>query len=180
MTKNRHQRYQNTTVLTDRFDRALLYATLVHGGQVRKGTSTPYIAHLLAVAATVLEYGGDEDLAIAVLLHDSVEDQGGKPRLADVRNRFGARVATIVEACWRCPRDVRSSLNSGVKADTSAVHLRARSSNRASSGFGLDRPLTRLHRCLQVRQNSRIGDVVNLLTFDPLWNWAAFKYCRIR
>ena len=99
MTTNRHQRNQNATLLTDRFDRALLYATLVHGGQVRKGTSTPYIAHLLAVAATVLEYGGDEDLAIAALLHDSVEDQGGKPRLDDVRNRFGARVAAIVEAC---------------------------------------------------------------------------------
>jgi (p)ppGpp synthase/HD superfamily hydrolase len=87
------------TVLTDRFDRALLYATHVHGGQVRKGTSTPYVAHLLAVAATVLEYGGDEDLAIAALLHDSVEDQGGKARLNDVRNRFGERVARIVEAC---------------------------------------------------------------------------------
>jgi (p)ppGpp synthase/HD superfamily hydrolase len=70
------------TVLTDRFDRALLYATHVHGGQVRKGTSTPYVAHLLAVAATVLEYGGDEDLAIAALLHDSVEDQGGKPAVS--------------------------------------------------------------------------------------------------
>jgi (p)ppGpp synthase/HD superfamily hydrolase len=87
------------TVLTDRFDRALLYATHIHGGQVRKGTSTPYIAHLLAVAATVLEYGGDEDLAIAALLHDSVEDQGGKARLEDVRNRFIKRVARIVEAC---------------------------------------------------------------------------------
>jgi (p)ppGpp synthase/HD superfamily hydrolase len=68
------------TVLTERFDRALLYATHVHGGQVRKGTSTPYVAHLLAVAATVLEYGGDEELAIAALLHDSVEDQGGNGR----------------------------------------------------------------------------------------------------
>jgi (p)ppGpp synthase/HD superfamily hydrolase len=55
------------TVLTDRFDRALLYATHVHGGQVRKGTSIPYIAYVLAVAGTVLEYGGDEDLAIAAL-----------------------------------------------------------------------------------------------------------------
>jgi (p)ppGpp synthase/HD superfamily hydrolase len=87
------------TVLTDRFDRALLYATHVHGGQVRKETSTPYVAHLLAVAATVLEYGGDEELAIAALLHDSVEDQGGKARLDDVRNRFGEGVARIVEAC---------------------------------------------------------------------------------
>jgi (p)ppGpp synthase/HD superfamily hydrolase len=88
-----------STVLTDRFDRALLYATHVHGGQVRKGTSTPHVAHLLAVAATVLEYGGDEDLAIAGLLHDSVEDQGGRARLEDVRNRFGERVARIVAAC---------------------------------------------------------------------------------
>jgi (p)ppGpp synthase/HD superfamily hydrolase len=87
------------TVLTDRFDRALLYATHVHGGQVRKGTSIPYIAHLLAVAATVLEYGGSEDMAIAALLHDAVEDQGGEPRLSDIRNRFGDRVADIVRSC---------------------------------------------------------------------------------
>src|SRR3954453_20932533 len=87
------------TILTDRFDRALLYATHVHGGQVRKGTTTPYVAHLLAVAATVLEYGGDEDLAIAALLHDSVEDQGGKARLEDIRNRFGDQVAHVVAAC---------------------------------------------------------------------------------
>ena len=53
----------------------------------------------MAVAATVLEYGGDEELAIAALLHDSVEDQGGSARLADVRNRFGERVAKIVKAC---------------------------------------------------------------------------------
>jgi (p)ppGpp synthase/HD superfamily hydrolase len=89
----------NATALTDRFDRALLYATHVHGGQLRKGTSVPYIAHLLAVAATVLEYDGCEDMAIAALLHDAVEDQGGEPRLADIRNRFGDRVAEIVRSC---------------------------------------------------------------------------------
>jgi (p)ppGpp synthase/HD superfamily hydrolase len=89
----------NAPPLTDRFDRALLYATHIHGGQARKGTSVPYIAHLLAVAATVLEYDGSEDVAIAALLHDAVEDQGGEPRLADIRNRFGARVAEIVRAC---------------------------------------------------------------------------------
>ena len=90
----------NATVLTDRFDRALLYATHVHGGQVRKGTSIPYVAHLLAVAATVLEYGRSEDMAIAALLHDAVEDQGGEPRLSDIRNRFGDRVADIVRSCF--------------------------------------------------------------------------------
>lgn len=87
------------TVLTDRFDRALLYATHVHGGQVRKGTSIPYVAHLLAVAATVLEYGGSEDMAVAALLHDAAEDQGGEPRLSDIRNRFGDRVADMVRSC---------------------------------------------------------------------------------
>src|SRR5262245_48138857 len=92
-------RMTNATILTDRFDRALLYAMHVHGGQVRKGTAIPYVAHLLAVAATVLEYGGDEDLAIAALLHDSAEDQGGEARLDDVRNRFGERVARVVAAC---------------------------------------------------------------------------------
>jgi (p)ppGpp synthase/HD superfamily hydrolase len=86
-------------VLTDRFDRALLYATHVHGGQVRKATFVPYIAHRLAVAATVLEYNGSEDMAIAALLHDAVEDQGGEPGLSDIRNRFGDRVADIVRSC---------------------------------------------------------------------------------
>ena len=85
--------------LTDRFDRALLYATHVHGGQVRKKTTVPYVAHLFAVAATVLEYGGDEDMAIGALLHDAAEDQGGSARLADIRNRFGDRVANFVGAC---------------------------------------------------------------------------------
>jgi (p)ppGpp synthase/HD superfamily hydrolase len=99
MHKRECSSLSGATVLTDRFDRALLYATHVHGGQVRKGTSTPYVAHLLAVAATVLEYGGDEELAIAALLHDTIEDQGGKARLDDVRNRFGERVARIVKDC---------------------------------------------------------------------------------
>jgi (p)ppGpp synthase/HD superfamily hydrolase len=89
----------DATVLTDRFDRALLYATHVHGGQVRKDTPIPYIAHLFAVSATVLEYDGSEDVAIAALLHDAVEDQGGEPRLSDIRNRFGDRVADIVRSC---------------------------------------------------------------------------------
>jgi len=90
---------KDATALTDRFDRALLYATHVHGGQVRKETSIPYITHLLAVAVTVLEYGGSEDMAIAGLLHDAVEDQGGEVRLGDIRNRFGDRVADIVQSC---------------------------------------------------------------------------------
>jgi (p)ppGpp synthase/HD superfamily hydrolase len=100
--------------LTERFDRAVLYALHVHGGQVRKGTTVPYAAHLLAVAATVLEYGGDEDLAIAALLHDAAEDQGGIRRLNDIRNRFGDRIASIVKSCSDGLVDVSAG---GVKED---------------------------------------------------------------
>lgn len=85
--------------LTDRFERALVYATQVHASQVRKGTTIPYVAHLMIVAATVLEYGGGEDVAIGALLHDAAEDQGGRARLADIGDRFGPRVAEIVAAC---------------------------------------------------------------------------------
>ena len=86
-------------MLSCRFEEALLYATRKHASQVRKGTPIPYIAHLMAVAAIVLEDGGDEDQAIAALLHDAVEDQGGKPTLDEIRTKFGERVAGIVEGC---------------------------------------------------------------------------------
>ena len=82
-----------------RFDRALVLAAELHRHQLRKGTAVTYVTHLLAVAAIVLEYGGDEDQAIAGLLHDAVEDQGGAPMLARIREEFGDRVADVVEAC---------------------------------------------------------------------------------
>jgi (p)ppGpp synthase/HD superfamily hydrolase len=59
----------------------------------------PYLAHLMSVAALVLEHGGDEDEAIAALLHDGPEDQGGRETLDRIRERFGDRVAEIVEGC---------------------------------------------------------------------------------
>ena len=64
-------------MLTDRFDEAFRYAHRLHREQKRKGTSIPYISHLLTVAALVIEHGGNEDQAIAALLHDVAEDQGG-------------------------------------------------------------------------------------------------------
>ena len=87
------------TELTARFTTAVDYARTAHAGHVRKGTAIPYLYHLLAVASLVLEYGGDEDQAIAGLLHDAVEDQGGEPRLKEIRKRFGKRVAKFVRAC---------------------------------------------------------------------------------
>jgi (p)ppGpp synthase/HD superfamily hydrolase len=85
--------------LGERFHKALVYAARVHSRQFRKGTSRPYVGHLMGVAALVLTHGGDENDAIAALLHDAVEDQGGHPRLRQIRRKFGARVAQIVESC---------------------------------------------------------------------------------
>jgi (p)ppGpp synthase/HD superfamily hydrolase len=86
-------------VLSARFEDAVSYAAQAHADQVRKGSGVPYVAHLLGVAALVLEDRGGEDEAIAALLHDAVEDQGGPTRLEDIRGRFGERVAQIVEGC---------------------------------------------------------------------------------
>lgn len=89
----------DTPKLTERFQAALVYATQLHANQRRKGSDTPYIAHLLSVAALVLEDGGDEDQAIAALLHDAIEDQGGAPTREEIRRRFGDRVTAIVDGC---------------------------------------------------------------------------------
>jgi len=82
-----------------RLQQAFRYAAEKHNGQTRKQTAVPYLSHLMAVASLVLEAGGDEDLAIAALLHDVVEDCGGVPRLREIRKMFGRRVAKIVEGC---------------------------------------------------------------------------------
>jgi (p)ppGpp synthase/HD superfamily hydrolase len=85
--------------LGPRLQRAFRYAAEKHAGQTRKQTAVPYLSHLMAVASLVLEAGGDENMAIAALLHDVVEDCGGMPRLREIRKQFGARVAKIVEGC---------------------------------------------------------------------------------
>jgi GTP pyrophosphokinase len=85
-------------LLSDRFEQALSYACQLHRQQTRKISDTPYVGHLLAVAALVLEHGGGEDEAIAALLHDAVEDQGGAATRQAIALRFGERVARIVDA----------------------------------------------------------------------------------
>jgi (p)ppGpp synthase/HD superfamily hydrolase len=85
-------------ILASRFDEAFAYASQLHRTQLRRGTEVPYLAHLLGVASLVLEDGGDEDEAIAGLLHDAADYQG-VPALNEIRRRFGSRVADIVEHC---------------------------------------------------------------------------------
>lgn len=88
-----------TVVLGDRFVAAVGEAVRLHARQARTGNGVPYMSHLLAAAGLVLEHGGDEDQAIAALLHDGPEDQGGEATLAEIRERFGERVGAIVAAC---------------------------------------------------------------------------------
>jgi len=124
--------------LSPRFSEALVYAARAHAGQTRKGTSIPYIAHCLAVAALALEAGGDDETAIAALLHDVVEDCGGPPRLMEIRELFGETVARIVAECsdtdqtpkppWKARKQAwldafpRSSLSAQLVATCDKLH----------------------------------------------------------
>ena len=89
----------STPKLTGQFSKALVYAELKHHNQVRKGGDIPYVGHLLTVAGLVINDGGSEAQAIAALLHDAVEDQGGPPTLDEIRANFGDEVARIVDEC---------------------------------------------------------------------------------
>lgn len=84
---------------SNRFDEAFAHAHHLHRNQIRKGADIPYVSHLMAVCALVVENGGDEDQAIAALLHDAAEDCGGEAALEEIRARFGEGVARIVEDC---------------------------------------------------------------------------------
>lgn len=80
--------------LGSRYAEALSFAFEVHHKQIRKQGEVPYISHLMSVSALVLEAGGDEDEAIAALLHDAVEDAGVS--IDKIGDRFGSTVTYIV------------------------------------------------------------------------------------
>lgn len=92
------EKFTKKPILTERFDEAMQMALEHHRGHLRKDTTVPYVSHLLAVVAIVLELGGDEDAAIAALLHDAVEDGGGPMMQARIDWRFGGTVGEIVAA----------------------------------------------------------------------------------
>ncbi len=127
----RTQGAQRKIKLGARFRRAFLFAAEMHKDQTRKASTIPYVAHLMGVASLVLEAGGDEDLVIAALLHDVVEDCGGAPMLKEVRRRFGPRVAKVVDGCtdadtypkppWRERKEKYISHLKSADADTQLV-----------------------------------------------------------
>ena len=86
-------------ILSQRFIDALTFATTLHANQIRKGSGVPYISHLLGVTSIALEHGANEDEAIAALLHDAIEDQGGAATREEIRRRFGDTVTEIVNGC---------------------------------------------------------------------------------
>jgi (p)ppGpp synthase/HD superfamily hydrolase len=131
-----------------RFAEALTFAAALHAEQRRKLSGAPYIAHLLAVTATVLEHGADEDTAIAALLHDAIEDQGGPAARAEILRRFGPAVTAIVDGC--------------TDADTQPVSLRQACMNRfeAFGIVGCQHATTRrtAHECQpETRSSCRTG-----------------------
>lgn len=159
--------------LTQRFEDALVYATQAHAGVFRKETAVPYVSHLLAVCAMVLESGGTEDEGIAALLHDAVEDAGGKGRLADIRARFGERVAEIVEGCsdtdetpkppWRARKE---RYLRRLRSDADTATLRVSLADKLHNA----RSILRDHRAIgeAVWQRFSAGPAEQLWYFDSL------------
>lgn len=112
--------------LGPRFDEALAYASELHRTQVRKGTEIPYVAHLLSVAAMVIEHGGKEDEAIAALLHDAIEDQGGEATRVVIAQKFGEAVAEIVVGCTDSFTDPKPPWEERKKAYLAALPTKPR------------------------------------------------------
>ena len=136
-------------ILSTRFEEALLFATKLHAGQWRKGTTIPYIAHLLAVTAIVLENGGNEDVAIAALLHDAIEDQGGDFTRQEIRRRFGDTVVAIVDGCT--DSDVYPKPPWRARKEAYIAHLRG-----ASQSVRLVAAADKLHNARAVLADYRV------------------------
>ena len=142
----------------EKFGEALGFVVEVHGGDVRKGTEIPYVSHLLAVCALVLEDGGDEEEAIAALLHDTLEDHPEEVKREDLVERFGERVAVLVEACSDTPADFE-----GGEKPPWAERKRAYVEQIRSEGYPLSRVALadKLHntRCM-VMDHRRVGEAI--------------------
>lgn len=145
--------------LGDRFAEALSYAARLHATQTRKAKDTPYIAHLLGVASLAIDGGADEDEAIAAVLHDAVEDQGGEPTRAEIERRFGARVAELVVALSDSLVDTSDGSKKEpwqVRKDRYIEHLR-----HADRSVRLLAACDKLHNLRElVEDHRRLGDDV--------------------
>lgn len=158
-------------LLTQRFEQALLYAFHLHAHQLRKGGSIPYISHLMGVAALVLEDGGDEDSAIAALLHDAVEDQGGAAIRNEIQQQFGDRVLQIVDACTESDQVPKPPWK--LRKQQALVQLR-QATPEAQRVMLADK----LHNLRSIwadwqRQGDQVWDRFNASRTEVLWFYAA-------
>jgi GTP pyrophosphokinase len=160
-------------VLTPDFTKAVEYACAHHATDVRKGTSIPYVAHLLAVCALVLEHGGDETAAVAALLHDVVEDGGGERALAEIGERFGDDVAALVKGCSDTTAAVKEDW--GLRKERYLEHLEA-----APTEVLLVSAADKLHNARSILADLRVhGDELwtrfNRGAKDQLWYYGSLR-----
>ncbi|MCC4602405.1 HD domain-containing protein [Xanthomonas campestris] len=173
------------TALTERYAQAVDYARIAHAGQVRKGTQIPYLSHLLGVSTLVLECGGDEEQAIAGLLHDVVEDCGGGHE-ASIRAQFGDSVADIVMACTDATAEDKAEVDNSERARQRdwrerklayLEHLR-KTPERALLVSGCDK-LYNARTIVQDLDNPAVGqDIFKMFTAGrdgTLWYYAALE-----
>ena len=154
------------TPLSRRFDEAFAYAHEVHADHVRKGNGVPYIGHLMGVASIVIDDGGSEDEAIAALLHDAPEDRGGRARLEEIRTRFGAAVAKIVEDCtdsWTTPKEPWAERKQRYAEHAKALapsSLRVSAADKVHNGYAILRDLRNVGDKVWERFNARPDDIL--------------------
>jgi (p)ppGpp synthase/HD superfamily hydrolase len=154
-------------MLTARFDNAFQYAHQLHVSQTRKGTTAPYIGHLMGVTSIVLDDGGGEDEAIGALLHDAVEDQGGRERLEEIRQRFGDGVARIVEDCtdsWETPKKPwaeRKRLYVEHARHLAGSSLRVSAADKVHNAYAILRDLRNSGETVWTRFNAAPDDVLS-------------------
>jgi len=152
--------------LSSRFDAAFAYAHEVHATQTRKGSGAPYLGHLMGVSSIVLDDGGSEDEAIAALLHDAAEDHGGRPRLENIRSRFGDAVAKIVEDCtdaWDTPRPpwlARKQSYVEHARSLPAPSLRVSAADKVHNTYAILRDLRNIGEAVWARYEAPADDVV--------------------
>ena len=157
--------------LSPKFDAALTYATHIHAHQQRKATEIPYITHLLAVLSIALEYGATEDEAIGALLHDAGEDAGGAGRVTDIRLRFGADIAAIVEGCSDTLEERKPDWRT--RKEAYIAHL-----SHTTDSIRFVSSADKLHNARAIlRDHYRIGDQVydrfSASKADTLWYYRA-------
>lgn len=152
--------------LTRRFDAAFAYAHEAHAAHTRKGNGMPYLGHLMGVASIVIDDGGTEDEAIAALLHDAAEDQGGRPRLDDIRTRFGDAVAAIVEDCtdsWTQPKAPWAERKQRYVAHArtlSPASLRVSAADKVHNAYAILRDLRNVGDQVWERFNANADDIL--------------------